>query len=124
MFLFSKKKTVSRYSSVGIVVNFPLTMFHFLPMRLLPLQIRNRAKCIGLRLRILVKVVFCRLSQQPKVQFPQKAVQTDDARTTTVPSQRLLFLHDICSFSSLQLATRKNTGVIEVTVLSVMSVSK
>ena len=43
-----------------------------------------------------------------KVQFPQSALRTGDSRTTTVPSQRLLFLLDRCSISSLQIPTRRN----------------
>ena len=51
-------------------------------------------------------IVFCRLSRS--TQFPQALVQADDARTTAISSHCLLFLHDICSFSSLQVPTRRN----------------
>ena len=43
-----------------------------------------------------------------KKQFPQAAIWTDDARMTTVPTQRLRFLHNLCSFSSLRILTRIN----------------
>ena len=56
--------------------------------------------------KIASNIVFCRLSWSWKEQFSQAAIWTDDARTTTVPSQRLRFLHNICSFPSLQIPTR------------------
>ena len=53
-------------------------------------------------------IVFRRLSRRPKVQFPQEAVQADDSKTSTVSPQCLRLLYSICSFSSLQVATRRN----------------
>ena len=50
---------------------------------------------------------FCRLFWSEKVQFAQTAVWIDVARTTTVPSQRLQFLHGFCSFSFFQIPTRR-----------------
>ena len=43
-----------------------------------------------------------------KHSFLKQGIRTDDARTTTVPSQHLRFLHDLCSFPSLQIPTRRN----------------
>ena len=62
--------------------------------------------------------LLCRLFWFWKVQFSPIALQTDDARTTTEPSQRLRFLHDKFSFSSLQITTKKVTGVHGVNVHS------
>ena len=45
MFLFRKKSTVSHHSNIGTVALFPLIMFQILTMTLLPLFIRNPAKC-------------------------------------------------------------------------------
>ena len=42
-----------------------------------------------------------------KYSFLKQQIE-NDARTLTVPSQHLWFLHDICSFSSLQIPTRRN----------------
>ena len=53
-------------------------------------------------------VVFCKLSMSSKLQFPQAALRTDNARTTTILSQRLRFLQDLFSFSSLRISTRRN----------------
>ena len=56
------------------------------------------------------RVNFCLLQTlfSQKILFPLAALRTDDARTTTVPSQCLRFLHDICSFSSLRIPSRRN----------------
>ena len=45
MFLWSKKSTVSHYSSLGTVALSPLNMFQLLTMTLLPLELRNPAIC-------------------------------------------------------------------------------
>ena len=52
------------------------------------------------------QMLVCRFSCP--IQVCQGAVQADDARATTILSQRLWFLHDICSFSSFQFPTRRN----------------
>ena len=62
--------------------------------------------------------VFFEFSRTWKVQFAHGTLQADDGRTTTVPSQRLWFLHDICSFSSLQIPATRITGGHVVNVLS------
>ena len=55
------------------------------------------------------KMQFADSRGRKKYHLSQAAKWTDDARTTTVPFQRLRFPHDICSFSSLQIPTRRNS---------------
>ena len=52
------------------------------------------------------QIVLCTPSRLTK--FPQAAVRTDVARTTTIASRRLRFLRDICSFSPPQVTRRRN----------------
>ena len=58
--------------------------------------------------KLLSQLSFCRPSRRWKLQLPRAAVQADDAKTFTVPSQCLRFLHDFCRFSSLQGPTNLN----------------
>ena len=53
------------------------------------------------------KILICRLALTWKIQFPHAALQAGDVRATSVPSQCFRFLHDLCSFSSLQVSTKK-----------------
>ena len=46
------------------------------------------------------KIYFADSLGGQKKQFPQAAVQADDATATTIPYQRLRFLHDIFISSS------------------------
>ena len=73
--------------------------------------------------KVLVQFVFCRLSWRWKVQFPQVVSQTADAWTTKVPSQFLRFLHDICSFSSRHVPTRRNYWNSRCSVLSILKIT-
>ena len=58
--------------------------------------------------KLLSKIVFCRLSWSKNVQIPQAAIWTDDARSTGVSPKCLRLLYKICSFSALQVSTRRN----------------
>ena len=64
------------------------------------------------------QIVFCRPSRS--ISFLQEAVQADDARAITIPSQPLPFLHDICSFCLFKFREKENTGVLDVFVLSLI----
>ena len=68
--------------------------------------------------KLLSKIAFCRFSWSWKLELSQAAVQADDARATPIPSQRLRFLHDLCSFPSVQVPNKSITGVQDVIVLS------
>ena len=92
--------------TIGTLVHFPLTMFWVLTMRLLPLKYATQ-QYAGWAMDN-----DCKLSSQSviwglsrSIQFVQAAAQAVDARTFTIPSQRLQFLHDFCSFSFLQFPT-------------------
>ena len=81
---------------------------------------RKPATCsvkIGSCSQMSVTDEFCRSFVRAKVQFPQAALYTDEASSTTVLSQRLRFLHYIYSFLSVQLPTWKITGIHDVNVL-------
>ena len=48
-------------------------------------------------------------SQSKRVQFSQQpTLQADDASTSTVSPECMRLLYNICSFSSLQVSTRRN----------------
>ena len=58
---------------------------------------------------LLSRIVFYRLSRP--THFPQASVQAVDARTTTISSQLLRSLRDICSFSSLHVQLQSAANV-------------
>ena len=83
------------------------TMFQFLPMRLLPNKYVTRQYpgwALDFDCKPSSQFAFCRLGRS--AQFTQAAVQADDATTLTISFQRLQYLHDISSFSSLQVPTK------------------
>ena len=115
IFLSSKHSTVPHYSSVGTVLvlkSFPsdyVPTFENDTFAIIHTQPSNMHGEHWIKIaHSRQKIVFCRLSWSYKVQFPQAAKRTDNARTTTVRFQCFRFLHDICSFSTLQNPTRRN----------------
>ena len=106
------------------IYGFPQTMFQLSIMVLLLISTRNPPICrvnIGSWLQISDTNCILQTLLVVKVQFPQAAIWTDDARYTAVSPKCLRFLHDICSFSSLQVPTIEITGVHDVNVLSFVS---
>ena len=102
----------TQVSSIGTLVLFPLTMFQFFPMKLLPKSIHNPVICrVSIACWMQTLVAHCllkTLSVDPVSSAVQAAVQADDASSTTISYLRLRFLRDICSFSPLQVQTRIN----------------
>ena len=58
--------------------------------------------------------VFLRTPLAVKVQFAQAALQREDARNTTVPSQLLRVRHDLCSF---YLSSSAEKNLLEFTMI-------
>ena len=66
-------------------------------------------------------IVVCRLSLLRKIQIPQAALRTDDAGTTTVPSQRSDFDTTYVAFHLFKFRQEEITGAHDVIVPSLMS---
>ena len=89
--------------------SFPPAYVSILPIETFAFISTQTSKMVGpldIDCKLSSEIKFCRIHQS--AQFLQASARAEYAKTTTISPQRLRFLRDICSFSSLQSPTRRN----------------